>query len=54
MGEIGGRKKKKKERLVNTWKELKTIMKRYIPKHYYKESFNHLQMITQGSKSERA
>ena len=31
---------------------VKTIMKkRYVPKYYYKELFNHLQMITQGSKS---
>ena len=27
------------------------IKKRYVPKHYYRELFNHLQMITQGNKS---
>jgi hypothetical protein len=37
---------------VSTWEELKTIMKkRYVPKHYYWELFNHLQMFTQGTKS---
>ena len=44
--------KRNRERLVNTWVELKTIMKkRYVPKHYYKELFNWLQMIIQGNKS---
>ena len=27
------------------------MKKRYVPKHYYQELFNHLQMITQGNKS---
>jgi hypothetical protein len=40
------------ERPVSTWEELKTIMKkRYVPKHYYRELFNRLQIITQGNKS---
>ena len=44
--------RRNRERPVNTWKELKTIMKkRYVPKHYYRELFNSLQMITHGSKS---
>ena len=44
--------RRNRERLVNTWEELKTIMKkRYVPKHYYRELFNRLQMITQGNKS---
>ena len=44
--------RRNRERPVSTWKELKTIMqKRYVPKHYYRESFNRLQMITHGSKS---
>ena len=31
---------------------MKTIIKkRYVPKHYYRELFNRLQMITQGNKS---
>ena len=27
------------------------MKKRYVPKHYYRELFNCLQMITQGNKS---
>jgi hypothetical protein len=44
--------RRNRERPVNTWEELKTIMKkRYVPKHYYRELFNRLQMITQDNKS---
>jgi len=44
--------RRNRERPVSTWDELKTIMKkRYAPKHYYRELFNRLQMITQGNKS---
>ena len=44
--------RRNRERPVSTWEELKTIMKkRYVPKHYYRELFNRLQMITQGTKS---
>jgi len=44
--------KRNRERPISTWEELKTIMKkRYVPKHYYRELFNRLQMITQGNKS---
>ena len=44
--------RRNRERTVSTWEELKTIMKkRYVPKHYYRELFNRLQMITQGNKS---
>jgi hypothetical protein len=43
--------RRNKERPVSTWQELKTIMKkRYVPKHYYRELFNRLKMITQGNK----
>jgi hypothetical protein len=38
--------RRNRERPVSTWEELKTIMKRYVPKHYYQELFNRLQMIT--------
>ena len=39
--------RRNRERPVNTSEELKTIMKkRYVPKHYYRELFNRLQMIT--------
>jgi hypothetical protein len=42
--------KRNREIPVNTWEELKTIMKkRYVPKHYYRALFNSLQMITQGN-----
>jgi hypothetical protein len=38
--------RRNRERLVNTWEELKIIMKkRYVPKHYYRELFNHLQRV---------
>jgi hypothetical protein len=38
--------RRNRERPVNTWEELKTIMKkRYVPKHCYWELFNSLQMI---------
>ena len=41
-----------KERLIDTWEEMKTIMrKRFIPSHYYKELYQRLQSLTQGSKS---
>jgi hypothetical protein len=44
--------RRNRERPVSTWQELKTIMKkRYILKHYYKELFNRLKMITQGNKT---
>jgi len=44
--------RRNRERPVSTWEELKTIMKkRYVPRHYYRELFNRLQMITHGNKS---
>ena len=44
--------KRNRERPVNTWEELKTIMKKmYVPNNYYRELFNCLQMITQGNKN---
>ena len=44
--------RRNRERPVSTWQELKTIMKkRYVPKHYYRELFNRLKMITQGNKT---
>jgi hypothetical protein len=39
--------RRNRERPVSTWEGLKTIMKkRYVSKHYYRELFNRLQMIT--------
>jgi hypothetical protein len=44
--------KRNRERPNSIWEELKTIMKkRYVSKHYYRELFNCLQMITQDNKS---
>jgi hypothetical protein len=44
--------RRNRERPVNTWEELKTIMKkRYVHKDYYRELFNLLQMIKRGNKS---
>ena len=44
--------RRNRERSVSKWEELKTIMKKmYVPKYYYRELFNRLQMITQGNKS---
>ena len=40
------------ERPVETWDEMKTIMRRrFIPSYYHRELYNKLQRLTQGSKS---
>ena len=40
------------ERPIDTWDDLKTIMRRrFIPSHYYRDLFQRLQSLTQGSKS---
>ncbi|XP_052185202.1 uncharacterized protein LOC127796838 [Diospyros lotus] len=40
------------ERLIETWEEMKAIMRRrFIPSHYYSDLFQKLQRLTQGSKS---
>ena len=39
------------ERPVETWREMKTLMRRrFIPSHYYRELYQRLQTLTQGSK----
>ena len=39
------------EHVVSTWNEMKVIMsKRFIPQHYYRELYNGLQRLVQGSK----
>jgi hypothetical protein len=39
------------ERLVDTWEEMKEIMRKmFIPSHYYREVYNKLQSLSQGSK----
>jgi hypothetical protein len=45
-----GERKRNRDRPVSMWEELKTLMKMYVLKHYYRELFNRLQMITQGNK----
>jgi hypothetical protein len=40
------------ERSIDTWKEMKTIMrKKFVPNHYYREVDNILQSLSHGSKS---
>ena len=40
------------ERPIDTWDDLKAIMRRrFIPSHYYRDLFQRLQSLTQGSKS---
>ena len=40
------------ERLINTWEEVKAIMRRrFVPSHYYRELHQWLQSLTLGSKS---
>lgn len=40
------------EQPIATWDEMKTVMrKRFIPTHYYRDMFNRLQRLRQGSRS---
>jgi hypothetical protein len=40
------------ERPIETWEEMKAIMRRwFVPSHYYKELYQKLQSLTQGYKS---
>ena len=37
---------------ITSWFEMKTIMrKRFVPQHYYREVYNMLQRLNQGSRS---
>ena len=37
---------------INSWFEMKTIMRKtFVPQHYYREVYNMLQRMNQGSKS---
>ncbi|GKV06999.1 hypothetical protein SLEP1_g18811 [Rubroshorea leprosula] len=41
-----------KKRPVDTWEEMKAVMrKRFVPSHYYRDLYQQLQSLTQGSKS---
>lgn len=45
-------KMRNRERTIETWEELKTlIQKRFIPSHYYHDFYQKLQNFTQGTKS---
>ena len=44
--------RRNRERLINIWEEMKAIMRRrFVPSHYYRELYQRLQSLTQGSKS---
>ncbi|XP_052182451.1 uncharacterized protein LOC127795058 isoform X1 [Diospyros lotus] len=44
--------RRNRERPIETWEEMKAIMKRrFIPSHYYRDLFQKLQRLTRGSKS---
>ncbi|GKU89681.1 hypothetical protein SLEP1_g3787 [Rubroshorea leprosula] len=44
--------RRNRERLVDTWEEMKAVMrKRFVPSHYYRDLYQQLQGLTQGSKS---
>ena len=44
--------KRNHDRPIETWEEMKAIMrKRFVPTHYYRELYNKLQNLVQGSKS---
>ncbi|KAH9705032.1 hypothetical protein KPL70_011714 [Citrus sinensis] len=44
--------RRNRERPLNTWEEMKAIMRRrFVPSHYYRELHQRLQSLTQGSRS---
>ncbi|KAH9657974.1 hypothetical protein KPL70_023299 [Citrus sinensis] len=44
--------RRNRERPINTWDEMKAIMRRrFVPSHYYRELHQRLQSLTQGSRS---
>ena len=44
--------RRNRERPVETWGELKALMrKRFVPSHYYRDLYQKLQSLTQGSRS---
>ena len=45
-------KRRNHERPVETWRELKTLMRRrFVPSHFYRDLYQKLQNLTQGSRS---
>ena len=44
--------RRNRERPIDTWNEMKRVMRRhFIPSHFYRELYQHLQNLTQGSKN---
>jgi len=44
--------RRNRERPINTWEEMKAIMRRrFVPSHYYRELHQRLQSLIQGSRS---
>ncbi|GKV21307.1 hypothetical protein SLEP1_g31300 [Rubroshorea leprosula] len=44
--------RRNRERPVDTWEEMKAVMrKRFVPSHYYRDLYQRLQGLTQGSRS---
>ena len=52
VGSNNDRRRRNYERPIDTWDDLKAIMRRrFIPNHYYRDLFQRLQSLTQGSTS---
>ncbi|GKU99878.1 hypothetical protein SLEP1_g12658 [Rubroshorea leprosula] len=44
--------RKNREHPIDTWEKMKTVMrKRFVPSHYYRDLYQRLQALSQGSKS---
>ena len=44
--------KRDKDLPILTWEEMKSVMRmRFVPSYYYREMYNKLQCITQGTRS---
>ena len=44
--------RRNRERPIETWDEMKSLMrKRFVPNHYYRDLYQKLQRLTQGSRS---
>jgi hypothetical protein len=45
-------KRRNHERVIETWEEMKAIMRRrFVPSHYYRDLYQKLQSLTQGYRS---
>ena len=44
--------RRNRERPIETWEEMKTVMKRrFVPSHYYRDLYQKLQSLRQGNRS---